>query len=716
MRHCSESLLRTTALIGCLASMPSTHMAQAQTMEDLGTLGGTSTTAFLISADGSTIVGAGTLIVRGAYRSFKVQNGSLQDLGDLGRSSVLPYDVSADGSVIVGVAYNVNNRPAAFRYSNGVMQDLGTLGGEGAFAYAVSADGSVIVGETSTGSALRAFKYTGSTMTDLGSLGVRSAAVAVSANGSVIAGYNEFEDETTRAFKYQDNRMTDLGALGGVYDTSFAYAVSADGSVIVGGSGSSANRSIARAFKYSNTAMVDLGTLGGNVTVAYDVSADGSTVVGMGTLAGSTIYRVFKHDGSQIIDLGTLGGTLSYIDFSGAELNIRYGYKSISANGSVIVGLSAITGDVGYHAFRYENGVMQDLGTLGGANSYATSVSADGSIVVGSSQVAESPVSHAFAWRMGKMIDLPETYADLMRSANNVRNTMALRTSSMALMMEYDCRVFSSHNMCVSFGGRYSELSSSSNEGAGMLTIAYRITPSLRVGAFIDQRMTQAKPAGINFKDDTPSVGAFVGYDHNGDGTGPQAKVTGVYNTGKVSVTRLASSGNTEAGGGRSALKSYAIGAELGWGFRVHEDWVATPYAGIRHTKSELGGYAEGLTDAVKFPIAYAAYGQRLTTMTGGLRLDGRLTDRVSIALSAGVEHDISSKMDAYAGLSNIPGLASFSFATSAKSNRTRAVGSAALSYHIDKSQSISAGVYVRENAYVSQATKTVMMKYQVAF
>lgn len=658
MRSSMVRLLRSTALIGPLSLTLSITAVVAQTMQDLGTLGGSSSGA---------------------------------------------YAVSADGSVIVGFSSTAGKASHGFKYTGSTMTDLGTLGGSTSTAYSVSADGSVIVGysQLTGGVEFRGFKYTGSTMTDLGTLGgANSVAYGVSADGNVIVGYSFRNDDEAHAFKYAGSSMIDLGTLGG--SNSQAFSVSADGSVIVGSSEITGNTS-AHAFKYAGSAMTDLGTLGGKRSVAYGVSADGSVIVGSSDITGNTGFHAFKYAGSTMTDLGTLGGSYSVA-------------HAVSADGRVIVGLSEITGGASFHAFKYAGSTMTDLGTLGGSFSGAFGVSADGAVIVGSSTITGDTQEHAFAWRSGKMIDLPETYADLNRSANNIRNTIALRTSSMALMMEYDCGVFSAYNMCISFGGRYSELSSSSNEGAGTLTMAYRITPSLRVGAFIDQRVTQAKPAGVNYDNDTPSVGAFIGYDHNGDGTGLQAKATAIYNTGKVNVTRLASGGNTEAGNGRSDLTSYAIGAELGWGFRVHEGWVATPYAGIRHTNSELGGYAEQLTDLVKFPITYADNGQRLTTMTGGLRLDGRLTEHVSIALSAGIEQDISSKMDEYAGVSDIPGLTSFSFSTSARSNRTRAVGSAALSYHIDRNQRVSAGVYVRENAYAAQATKTVMMKYEVAF
>jgi probable HAF family extracellular repeat protein len=55
----------------------------------------------------------------------------MQDLGTLGGSGSWAYGVSADGSVVVGWAYNAAGRSRAFRWTAaGGMQDLGTLGGD----------------------------------------------------------------------------------------------------------------------------------------------------------------------------------------------------------------------------------------------------------------------------------------------------------------------------------------------------------------------------------------------------------------------------------------------------------------------------------------------------------------------------------------------------------------------------------------------------------
>jgi probable HAF family extracellular repeat protein len=129
---------------------------QAGGMTGLGFLpGGTSTTAYGISADGQTIVGVGQ--TTGAVEiAFRWTSGSgLSPLGDLpgGQVRSSARAVSADGTVIVGQSSSIRGREA-FRWTAATgIQALGDLPG-GFFeseALAVSADGTVIVGTANTG-------------------------------------------------------------------------------------------------------------------------------------------------------------------------------------------------------------------------------------------------------------------------------------------------------------------------------------------------------------------------------------------------------------------------------------------------------------------------------------------------------------------------------------------------------------------------------------
>jgi probable HAF family extracellular repeat protein len=57
------------------------------------------------------------------------------------------------------------------------------------------------------------------------------------------------------------------------------------------------------------------------------------------------------------------------------------------------------------HAFSYRDGVLHDLGTLGGDDSTAVAVN-DRGIIAGTSRMADGLTLHAFTWRAGVMQDL----------------------------------------------------------------------------------------------------------------------------------------------------------------------------------------------------------------------------------------------------------------------------------------------------------------------
>lgn len=70
----------------------------------------------------------------------------MDSLGTLGGESSRAYAVAADGSVIVGSSENAAGHWEAFRWENYQMTGLGTLGGSSSYPEAASAGGRVIVG------------------------------------------------------------------------------------------------------------------------------------------------------------------------------------------------------------------------------------------------------------------------------------------------------------------------------------------------------------------------------------------------------------------------------------------------------------------------------------------------------------------------------------------------------------------------------------------
>ena len=99
-----------------------------------------------------------------------------------------------------------------------------------------------------------------------------------------------------------------------------------------------------------------------------------------------------------------------------------YAYD-VSADGSVVVG-RAYNAAGQWRAFRWtELGGMQVLGTLGGGDNWANGVSADGSVVVGWARDAAGEY-RAFRWTASRgMEDLNTTYASLLTNSHLQRAT-----------------------------------------------------------------------------------------------------------------------------------------------------------------------------------------------------------------------------------------------------------------------------------------------------
>jgi probable HAF family extracellular repeat protein len=214
-----------------------------------------------------------------------------------------------------------------------------------------------------------------------------SYAYSISADGSVVVGSGR-PGPSWQAFRWTES--TGLQGLGakptGDSDSSEAHGASADGAVVVGYVGLYGTPS--EAFRWTAGGMVGLGYLeGGDQSEAYDVSGDGSAVVGWSTCPlGTQAYRWTS--GSGMVGLGDLPGR--------QFMSVAYG---ISDDGSVVVGYSSSSGSMyGWEAFRWsESGGMVGLGNLpGGTSSYAWNVSGDGAVVVGECHIALGV--EAFRW------------------------------------------------------------------------------------------------------------------------------------------------------------------------------------------------------------------------------------------------------------------------------------------------------------------------------
>ena len=303
------------------------------------------------------------------------------------------------------------------------VRDIGDLGGGSTTPWDIDDGGRVVGGSADAGGVERPFSWDGGEMTALPWAGAGGLATAV--DGDLVAGLvrngdgtedpyfweggesgriDVYEEQETRPVQVVDDTV--LLAYRFIYGTSailWRDGVAVTGPTLGGGTMDAGDinahrQLVGRSTRYPDEphvwseagGAVSLGTLGGTWGESHAVN-DAGQVAGFSMLPGDQVGHAFLWEDGVMHDLGTLGGPTSTVQ----------GPRSLSEAGHV-VGTSDADG--GRHAFLWHDGTMTDLGTLGGATSQPRAVNSHGQ-VVGVSETAGGE-RHAFLWDDGVMTDL----------------------------------------------------------------------------------------------------------------------------------------------------------------------------------------------------------------------------------------------------------------------------------------------------------------------
>jgi len=324
------------------------------TLIDLGTLGGSSSTATGIDSTGN-VVGYSTT-ADGSTHAFyyDVLAGTLTDLGTLGGTTSQASALN-DSGTITGSASLADGSTHAFAFSNGVMTDLGALDtfNTDGYSYGQGIDSSGnIIGYSHTAGGDHGFWYSNGTLTDLG----------VGANGVYAFGLNDsgvvtgsFDvNGSQHAFSFSSGTTVDLGTLGG--PSSVGRHVDAYGDIV--GRADTASNGSGHAFLYSGGTLTDLGTLGGSQSDALWINNSGWVTGSSGTM-GDADTHAYLYDGTTLSDLNTL---IDPNDPLAPYVTLQQGAAINDGGVLAVVGIDARTGQT--HAYLVRPNVLNTDGIV----------------------------------------------------------------------------------------------------------------------------------------------------------------------------------------------------------------------------------------------------------------------------------------------------------------------------------------------------------------
>jgi hypothetical protein len=457
-----------------------------------------------------------------------------------------------------------------------------------------------------------------------------------------------------------------------------------------------------------------------------------TTLTNLGTITSekSNIYNLSNLSTPEITTLNNLqGASGSALTFE-SVLPINYNIIINSASdfgkiiftlpsGSTTFGISSLTGtNIGVTGTRYQN-VISGLASNLITNENTLLTYTNGQLTATYKLVTDD-LSVANTWDLLilSMLNGPsaaDTQSSLANQSRRLRSTFnsTMASANFANMNTYDCNLFDKNNMCISAGGRYTNIDNpSSNNSAAVVVLGYKVSPNIRIGGFLDQSVNNNTPTGINVSNKNPMMGGFLYWNQNADGLGYQVKIANAYQDKDLSTTRDVI-GTSEVGTGKTNLNTQSYVGELSYAFNYLDSTIVRPYFALRYTNIKQDAYTEDTSASVTAPLTYAKLGDRSTTALMGVKLNHALTPRTNLTASLGIEQDINHKTDQLVA-SGVADLTSENFNNNIK--RRRPVVSAGAYYAVAKNQRLSGEVYYQQLPFQSTGSATAYVNYMIGF
>lgn len=658
LQNIKKIALVSTWIFGVIFSAES-HATCTSTLSNTSS---SSTSAILAGADGQCLTNSGTITISPAATyamwSFTAANVSMSNYGSivLQGNNDAAFEVAGTGS---GGPSNtalslINAGSISSSSGSNNIYAIWVYNGAGTVTSIIN---SGQISLSNTGQSVGIFNYSGNTVTTL----TNSGTISVAGSYGAIA---------------NNSAITTLNNSGSISSSGSAHG-------IVNNSGASIET-------INNTGTIYVPTSG---------------YYGIINNSGASIGTLNNSQGSQ-----SSAGTLTY---SGA-LPSRYNVIINSASSYGQLSGTTVTGSTNFGIYagatittKLYAGVLQGLTT---SNVGATRTGVYSGLNYTLALQSGSSTIWDLIFTGGSTVD---TQQSLVNTASALQSVYTLQNTVLANSFSYDCNVFGENDVCISAGGRNTQVSAANglNNTSALLIAAYRPHPNYRIGAYADQNLSVNNAGStVNLGNNTPLVGLFGAWNERLDGTGTEVKVSAAYGQKNTTITRQVV-GTSEAGSGSSQLNSQGAQITAKYGFALDQDVIVSPYLGMRYTQNNMNGYSEQATSSVTAPLTYSALNTNATTLLAGAIAVYKGVPQTTLFASAGVESDTNTSNGSLSA-TGVSGLTPVNF--NSNPVKTRPTASIGAYYDIEKNQRLGISGIYRQEAYQAVQTTTVMATYTI--
>ena len=698
-------------------------------MYDLGTLGGTYSKAIKVSGLGNVVIGESSICNGNIHAFKYSDSTGMVNLGTLGGNQSQAIGLSYYGTIVVGNAHTFQNKMHGFIHTDqtGIL-DIGTLGGEESFITGISLDGQIICGYSNTSNgAIHAFIHRTNiadipprpqsvirlqqplsspdyTPPDSFSIITSNPSTPTSETSSLSNHTSPPSSPSTSTpltsychhFPSSFYKLTNITPLSS-NDTSMVMA-----SPPASPSTSTPLTSYCRHFPSSFYKLTNITPLSSNDTstvitsppvhssnksylstpnsdnslknndcLSPQSSANSSPICGPDSIlqrlqAVATKLEIFQQQQqtSSSSNPDQIDGTLQHSSYVSSP-------QQPSRNSATYHSSNTESPDTSgnFTPPEEEEEQQQIIQRLGATNPQLNQANSQVSTQTTSSSQQVTPetevyIHHLFNPR--KLVDVHNTSLALELDAAQLSNILANNYEEINQALNSDCNTFGPYGFCLNVGNRYlSTKDSKVSQSIGMVNVAFKFTPYLRIGLALDKALTKYNNQ-YKIKCSKPLTTLYCVYEQSTQSTGIKFKITGTQRISDVKIARILLP-YTEEGKGHTKMKSFGFEAQAGYGFMLSSNWSLQPIVGVQHINITRKKYQE--FPQVQFPITYNQAGIQITNVETAALLEGKVTNWFTIDFTGSIKHIIHQNNKSYTG--TIPYLGEFKLPFNTKKKNT---------------------------------------------